>query len=504
MIQLRAAGWRYPGGSRVGPVDLEVRAGELVVLTGPTGCGKSTLLRLAAGLLQRHGAGVAEGEVRVGGRDPAGLVAAERVRALGFVAQDPEDQLVGTGVTAEVAFALHAAGTPTEEVGPRVEAALARVGLAGHGGGDPAQFSGGMRQRLVIAAALAAGARALLLDEPLAQLDPQGAAEVVRVVRGLAAEGVAVLMVEHRLEHVWDHAHRLVLMDEGRVVADPLLDIAALRPLRLRPPARVDLDARLGGGPWRRRPEAPRPVPPVAAGAAVLDLAEVDLVRRDDWRLRVAAFRVGRGERVALVGANGSGKSTLLQVAAGQLPAGRRRAGRVVDVPQDPDLALFCPTVREELAYGPREAGQDPDPMVRRWARALAVDELLDRPPQALSRGQRLRVAVAAAGACGPHLLVLDEPTSGQDLGQVDRMFAGLEAELGDAALLYACHDLDVVLRHATRVVALADGRIVADGPPRDVLPRAGLPLPDLARLCLELDLPHAPTEAVAAWLERR
>lgn len=506
MIRLRHLGYRYPGGARVGPVDLHVDAGELVLLTGPTGCGKSTVLRLCAGLVQRHGHGEVSGEARVAGLDPATLLADARVRTVGFVGQDPDDQVVTGSVRAEVAFAVENAGWTVPAIEEATGRALRRVGLEALADRRPEALSGGQRQRLVVAAATVAGARVLLLDEPLAQLDPEGAAGLVAVLQRLREEGVAILLAEHRLEAVMPIADRVVLMDRGRVVADPARELGALRALGLRPPPMEALAERVGPGPWRRTREVPAPTRP-APGATLLRATGL----RYAWpggeeALRGVDLTVRAGERVAVVGPNGAGKSTLLQLLARRLRPGAGRvegvdAAAVVDVPQNPDLALFAATVAEELAYGPRERRlPDPPARVAAAAAALSVADLLERPPQALSRGQRLRVAVAAALACGGRVLVLDEPTSGQDGDQVDRMLRALAGALADGALVFASHDLDVVLRHATRVVALREGRVVADGDPLPTLAALG-PLPPLAALCAELGVPYGTADEVAAWV---
>lgn len=513
MITLDAVTYTYPGGTRVGPVDLRVAAGEFVLLTGPTGCGKSTALRLAAGLLQRHGQGAITGAVRVGGHDPAALVAAARVATLGFVGQDPDDTVIGATCLAEVAFALESAGHDGPTVDARARAWLDRVGLVGLADRDPWALSGGQRQRLAIGAALAAGARALLLDEPLSQLDPDGAAEVLSLLRGLAGEGVAVLLVEHRLEQAWPVADRTVLMAEGRLVSDPVPDADALLPYGLRGPALDTLRRRAGPGPWRVRGTPPSPVAHLL-GAPVFTSSDLTFAWPDTSPcINDVSLTVQAGERVALVGGNGAGKSTLVGLVSGRL---RPRTGRVarapgghVEVPQNPDLSLFCATVAEELAYGPREARLGPAEVRARVdaaADALSVADLLDRPPQALSRGQRLRVAVAAALACRPRLLLLDEPTSGQDRDQVDRMLDAVAGSLADGALVFASHDLDVVLRHATRVVVLDGGRVVGDGPPLPTLAaaaQAGLPLrlPPLAEVCRSLGIGWHDVDALAAVL---
>jgi energy-coupling factor transporter ATP-binding protein EcfA2/energy-coupling factor transporter transmembrane protein EcfT len=429
MLTLRGAFYRYPGGTRVGPVDLDVAPGELVVLTGPTGCGKSTVLRLAAGLAARHGRGERGGVVRIGEADPGELPPAARVSLVGLVAQDPQDQVVTGTLGDEIAFAPESAGWAPDRIDAAVVRGLADAGFPGEAWRPTRALSGGQRQKLVVAAALAAGARVLLLDEPLAHLDPIAARELVARLAALRDQGVAILVVEHRLEALQGVADRVVRMGEPAGAEAPRAATAA------RPTGTVVLEARGLAWAWEGRPA----------------LRGVDLTLRD-------------GERVALLGANGSGKSTLLSALAGRIAAGDVRAGRVVDVPQDPDLALFSATVREELAVGPSEAGRDPSDVVLRAARALSVDDLLDRAPQSLSRGQRLRTAVAAAVATEPDVLILDEPTSGQDREQVEKMMLALQDR--DGALIFATHDVDLARRQATRVIVLEDGRVVYDGAP--------------------------------------
>ena len=417
MIELSGLGYRYPAGTAVSGVDLRVEAGEIVLLTGPTGCGKSTVLRLAAGLLQRHGHGVVQGTARIGGRDPGQMSPAERVQAVGFVGQEPGDQLVAGTLGDELAFGMESAGHAPAAMDARLPQLLEQVGLDLDLGRSTQALSGGQTQRLIVGAALAAGARALLLDEPIAQLDPQGALALLRRLRALADSGVAILLVEHRVATV-----------------EPFCD----RVVRL-PGAEVDLGAWTG---WETVP-----------GEALFSLQGLRhrYPGADDDALRGVDLELRRGERLALIGPNGSGKSTLLGRIRAHVPCQA--------VPQDPDLALFCDTVHQELAVGPRELGLEPG-LVARAADALSLTDLLDRPPQALSRGQRMRCAVAASLACAPDVLLLDEPTSGQDADQVERMMRALSVELADAGLVFATHDLGLVERHATRVVELRDGRV--------------------------------------------
>ncbi len=465
MLALDGLGYRYPGSAApaVRDVDLTVAPGELVLLTGPTGCGKSTVLRLAAGLLGRHGSGVVAGSVRVAGRDPKDVAPAERVRSVGFVAQNPSRQVITGTLADEVGFAMESAGFGRAAIEARVPELLADVGLAAYSPDrSPRALSGGELQRLMVAAARSAGAGLLVLDEPLAHLDPEGAATLTRRLREVADAGVAVLLVEHRLGPTLPVCDRVVVMDAGTTVAQfPAAspDAALLRRLGLRIPGQT----------------ATATAPPVDPGRLLLDARGLEFTwpGADALALRDVSVSVRAGEQIAILGPNGSGKSTLLGALLGGRSTSVAKHGRGVRVPQDPDLALFSASVRAELEYGPREARRpDVGAVADRAAAALSVEALADRAPQALSRGQRLRVAVAAALACEPDVLALDEPTSGQDHDQVERMMTALPSP--DRALLFATHDEDLARRHATRVWRLDGGRLVLDRPAGDAFGEAG------------------------------
>lgn len=426
LIHLIQARYIFPSGGAVGPIDLHVNAGELVVLAGPTGSGKSTVARMVVGLTQRHGHGQVSGEVRVAGRDPGSLSGAERVQTTGFVGQEVDDCVLAGTCAGEVAFALESAGLGADAVGP----ALARVGLRGFEERDPLGISGGERQRLVIAAALAARPRVLVLDEPLSQLDPAGAEEIVGLLRAIADEGVAVLLVEHRL-NLLGRADRIVRLGAG---ADDVFHVER--------------------GPQR------------AVGASVVALRGLGYAHPGicGRGIHGVSLAVQSGERVAVVGGNGAGKSTLLGLISGRLkPASGAvvHSGRVVEVPQNADLVLFAATAVEEVRYGPVEYG------VAVNAPALLTDfglaGLDHRAPQALSRGQRLRLAVVASLAAEPDVLVLDEAGSGQDVANLGRLFAAVGQRA--KTTVFSSHDPALVAAWATRVVWLEGGCVVEDRP---------------------------------------
>ena len=472
MLQMTAAGYRFP--SCVEPsvlgVDLCVGPGEFVLLTGPTGSGKSTLLRLAGGLLQRHGSGEVLGSVRLGGDDPAVLRPAERCVRVGFVNQSPRRQVVTGRVGDEVAFALESAGWEPERARSRVLEMLELVGLPLDLERSTDALSGGETQRLMVAAALAGGASLLLLDEPLAHLDPRGARDLVSLLARLADGGVAVVVVEHRLPQLLNVVSRVVVMDQGQVVSDrpsQELDYALIRRLGLRLPKELAVEDFVDG-------EAQDGA---ESGQSSLVLASFDGVSfryPGGSTLALSEIRasVRSGDRIAILGENGAGKSTLLGCLSGaHRVASVSVPGRCVRVPQDPDLALFCETVRAELSYGPSEArstGAAAAALVDTAASAMSIVDLLSAAPHSLSRGQRLRVAVGAALSCRPDILLLDEPTAGQDHDQVERMMAALRSEAGPGALLFATHDIDLALRHATRIWVLDGGLLVVDDVPRE------------------------------------
>ena len=469
MLILRQAGYRYPSSTQTALQDFNATfsPGQLTIISGPTGCGKSTLLRMCAGLLQRHGTGELLGSVEIDGKKPGGLGPADRIQHIGFVSQLPGDQLVAGTVSDEIAFALESAQWTPDAMEQRIPEVLDQVGLAIPLEHPSDALSGGQQQRLVIAAAIAGGAQTLILDEPLAQLDPAGAQQVMTVLRSLADNGTCIIMVEHRLGACLDLADRLLLMANGLFSSEtPAKDIDRdeLRRSGFDLPSEHQMDTDLRS----IQPDTPSKT----TGRPLLEAQNLRYCYPGHSvstpALDRASIQLFRGERVALLGANGAGKSTLLKSLCGTIDAGPIQCiGHVIDVPQDPDLALFCATVRDELGYGPmdhRMSQPEIDKRISECAEALSIADLLERPPQALSRGQRLRVAVAASLACHPDVLILDEPTAGQDREQVERMMTGLRSTMANGALLFATHDLSLARKHATRILVMEHGQILEKG----------------------------------------
>lgn len=473
MLRAVEMSYQYPSADtpNLDGVSLEAKGGQLVVLAGPTGSGKSTLLRMLAGLTQRHGQGRHRGEVSLDGLDIPSMSPAQRAQHLAFVSQSPEDQLVCQTVLDELCFGLENAGAPVETIEQTASDWLTKVGLSCSPSHRTAAMSGGEQQRLVVGSAMAAGARLVLLDEPLAQLDPQGAAELVTLMGQLASDGCTVIVAEHRLPMLWDVADRLMVMQNGRLVSDTPVNTAplsVLRSLGLAIPPLLDFHAARNGRPASFRPvtstsgTTPQPGP-----AFTIEPARVVYEGAAQPALETAELQVSPGERVAILGPNGSGKSTLLRHIRDS--TGRRS----VMVPQNADLTLFNPTVRDEIAFGPRERGigtADVLARVHRTSGALGLEPLLDRAPHGLSMGQRVRLAVASALSCGADLLILDEPTSGQDAGQLQDMMAALSADVGHDTLIFSTHDVRMALLHSTRVILMEQGSISFDGRPESAM----------------------------------
>ncbi len=476
---LAAEAWSWTPAGRDAPVldgvDLRVRPGERVLLLGASGSGKSTLLQAWAGVLGGDDEGVQAGALTVDGVEPG----AARGR-VGLLLQDPDAQLVLARAGDDVAFGPENLGVPAEEIARRVPAALAAVGLGGlaldH---DTSRLSGGQKQRLALAGVMAMHPGALLLDEPTAQLDPEGVREVAGAVAALVADrSMTLLVVEHRVD-VWAPlVDRVVVLEGGRVVADgPTGEVLEAQG--------AALAARGVWVPGRA------PAHPVAASTPAGDalLTARDLAVRPAGGAVVARgidLEVRAGEVVALTGPNGAGKSTLLLTLAGLLPAaegsvvatipddaaGEQPTGsdpaawrsaelvaRIGVVFQNPEHQFVAPTVREELAVGPVALGREPQRV------ADDVDALLDplrlrhlapASPFTLSGGEQRRLSVATALATAPPVLLLDEPSFGQD----SRTWAELAALLaahrdGGGAVVMATHDRALITALGAREVRL-------------------------------------------------
>jgi energy-coupling factor transport system ATP-binding protein len=527
--------YTYPGREEptLKGVDIAVGKGEFVLLTGPTGCGKSTLLKAINGLIPHVFDGRMAGRVFVDGVDTMESTMAALSQKVGLVFQNPDDQIFSTMVMDEAAFGPENLGLPRDVIRRRVHEALRLVGLGDLLHRSTHKLSGGQKQRLAIASVLVMKPKALLLDEPFAQLDPRGTREVLEVVRRLNREGMTIVLVEHRVHEVVDAATRMIVMADGEVVQDGsprkvFEKPDAARALGLRVPDSVAFSwamgfkevalnleevkdrlrshvkgAEAGWGPptWEDGRDAPdRSARPLAgiravaegesAPALVAEGVSFRYEKKSDPSLTDVNITIRSGEVVALMGNNGSGKSTLLLHFAGLLRPetgcvtvmGRdtrkvkpwKLAGMVGIVFQNPTLMLFNDTVREEMEFGPKALHVAGDAVTERVEDLVRLMGLAGRErdnPLALSGGQRLRVALASILSMQPQVVLFDEPTSGQDKANSDNLLQSLSGlARSGATVLFSTHDVDAAIRHSDRLVIMNRGRIVADGPPREVV----------------------------------
>ncbi|MFD3491199.1 ABC transporter ATP-binding protein [Streptomyces sp. NPDC058690] len=528
-------------------VDLTVPEGELVLLVGPSGVGKSTLLGAVSGLVPHFTGGTLRGRVVVDGRDTRTHKPRELADLVGTVGQDPLSHFVTDTVEDELAYGMESLGLAPDVMRRRVEETLDLLGLAGLRDRPIATLSGGQQQRVAIGSVLTPHPKVLVLDEPTSALDPAAAEEVLAVLQRLVHDlGTTVLMAEHRLERVVQYADQVVLLPSPGAapvmgapadimavspVHPPVVALGRLAgweplPLSVRDARRraTDLRERLASteppSPAPSAPAAPAPLPPAAPvrrglfgrlrTPAPRSAAEgvVEATTRVEGlgvrRGRVEALRrvtlsVAPGETVALMGRNGAGKSTLLAALVGLvgpttgtvLVGGRAphrshprdMVRRVGLVPQEPRDLLYADTVAAECAAADADAGA-----AAGSCRALVSELLPDVPddthPRDLSEGQRLALALAIVLTARPPLLLLDEPTRGLDYAAKARLVRVLRDLAAEGhAIVLATHDVELAAELAHRVVILADGEVVADGPTRQVVVSSPAFAPQTAKI---------------------
>ena len=548
-VTVRDLGCTYAGATRPGLDGLtcELPAGGLAVVMGATGAGKSTLARCLTRLVPCFLPADLRGEIRLLGQPIDGARVGALAGTIGMVFQDFEAQLFSTDVTQEIVFGLEHTGVAPVSIPERVAGALSAVGLSGFEGRDPTTLSGGEKQRLAIAGLLALRPPIMVLDEPTTDLDPTGRAEVFDVLGRLRAEGLSLVVIEHDTAAAVD-ADLLVLLRDGRIAASGpppklLADVDACLAAGVRPPDICRVFAALGltepplevasaAGRLRARGLVPAPVEPApapAAGPAIIEIRGLGH-RYPDGRRALAdvSLTIGRREFIALVGPNGSGKTTLAKHLNGLLAPTEGRvmleghdvadlpletlAQRVGYVFQDPDHQLFAASVAEEVAFGPRNVGLPAAEVEARVAEALAAVELHERDadPFLLDKGARQRLAVAAILALRPDVLVLDEPTTGLDFREQERMLDLLDRlHAAGRTVIIITHTPWVIAEHARRVVLLKGGRVRYDGPLRpffaddELAAEAAFRPPEVTRLGRLLGCTPLSVAELVAWIGR-
>ncbi len=551
-LEIERLGYRYPGSDRdvLHEVSLSVGAGELIVLAGRSASGKTTLLRAACGLVPHFHGGEVSGRIAVAGLETREAGPGDLAGAVGYVAQDPETQVVSTTVRAEIELPLELRGDSAATRARAVEEVGLALAIPHLLSRATDTLAGGELQRVALAAALVTRPQLVLLDEPTSQLDPVAGDELIWLLRRLNEEwGVSIVLAEHRLERCLAAADRVVAMESGSIAFDGapsdflawaiehdpalatpgahLFSLAGIEPLPIGVKSAREILAAVEGGeaaahPYLTRhsreerlpPTASRPArsaakrsdgaaPPPAAALEARDLW-VELDRGDELHdvLRGIELRVNRGERVALMGRNGAGKSTFLRTAAGLIEPVHGRiqvAGGIALLGQSPDDYLVRERVAEEL----------PGIEGRTALAAVGLEHTADADPRDLSGGerQRLSLAITLAGRSDggevPGLVALDEPTRGMDRARKDELaeLIGRLAERG-AAVMVATHDVEFAATFAERVVLLGDGIVIADADASEVLSGGWYFATEVARILGRPGVvtPQAGAELIGGW----
>jgi len=539
-IEFKNVSFRYAGSEAYAlqEVNLAIRPGEIVLVTGPAGSGKTTLCSCINGLVPHYHEGELSGEVLVRGYNVQRARIGGLASLVGMVFQDPESQLVTDSVVDEVAFGPENLGVPREEINRRVAEALSATRLDGYEERDPHSLSGGEQQACVIASIYAMQPEIYVMDEPLANLDPAGRARVLKVLVEVARQrGKTLLLVEHSLEDVLPLVERVIVLDRGRIVRDgtvqEVMQAGDIPQVFTRPPV-VRLAERLSLQPLPLTPEAfyqaicsryplqSIPVPQMPAhektlGPPVIELREVSYsYDREQDALRDVNLTIHEGELVAILGRNGSGKTTLVRHIIGLLQPDRGRVTvlgmDVATTPthrlaqevgfcfQNPNHQLVSFKVRDEMTFGLKAHNVDPAGYEQAVREALAFVDLLDYLEAEvfdLGKGQKQRLALASVLTLKPRILIIDEPTTGQDPRMAAEIF-GIIRRLNEngTTVLMITHNMEYAARLASRAVVMQRGRVVYDGPPEalladvDLMRANSLELPATTRLARLME-PH-------------
>lgn len=549
-LDVVSVSYRYPKADSdvLRGIDLSFAAGGFTVVMGQTGAGKSTLLMALNGVIPHLKEGTMAGEVVLDGTSLRDFRVQTITEYVGLVLQDPESQILGRTVAEDVAFGPRNYLVPRDEIRRRVSDCLAHVQLTGFDDRETAQLSGGQKQRLAIAGILALQPQVLCLDEPTSELDPQGREEIYSTVDRLRRDGEAtIIAVEHASADVVHRADRLVVLHDGQVswegapadffrdlelvnanlvkplplavIGDALVQAGLIErdqiPLELT--AAAELVEKLAHGRTLPAPAAAQPLPEDAEEPVIVLRDLVHTYPGGHRGLSGVNLTINAGEYVALIGRNGAGKTTLakhlnriLQPTSGSVEINGvdaatlqpwELARHVGYVFQNPDHQIFCATVAEEVAYGLKTAGLPQAEIDQRLEEVLGftgLSEVREEHPFSLGKGERQRIAVASILALRPKILVVDEPTTGQDWAGVQTMMTMIDQLNAEGTtIVMVTHDIDVVAHHARRVIVISDGQVAADGPTAEVLAQtdalagAAVTTTDTVALCRRL-WPHS------------
>ena len=524
MISIENFTYYYPD-SKIPALDninLNIQSGDFVLLLGASGCGKSTLVQCLNGIIPKVAGGEVEGKILINGKDISQQKVHQISSNVGVVFQDPNAQIFGLTVEDDVAFGPENLGVEKNEIEDRIKESLKIVEIEKLRKRFTFSLSGGEKQRTAIAGNLAMQPRILVLDEPTSDLDPKGTMEVLETIKQLNKNtGITIVLIEHKIDEVIGLANRTIVMDKGKIILDGdtcdvftnnldvLKQIGIYSPKLIRlskmlnvKPSYKEIVSRLSSINERCGEDGncidisdDAPSEKVSQIQFVPHLEFDDMwfgYKNGDPTLKGINLSINKGEFVALIGANGSGKTTMLKCLIGLIRPDKGRilldkkdirntgvaelAGIVGYLFQNPDYQLFADTVHEEVAFGLKNrllSSSDIELRVNEALEMMELTEFRERHPHSLSRGQRQRLAVASILAMEPEILVLDEPTTGQDWGHLT-LFMEQIKKLNDEGktIILITHDMGLVAKYADRTIIMQDGKIRMDASTRDVFSR--------------------------------
>lgn len=544
MLNIKNVSYCYTGRNipTLKNISLNINKQEMILIAGRTGCGKSTLIKVINGLLLGRGGGKFSGEVTSKGFNILTLTPEEMGLLVGTVYQSPDDQLFAMTVEDEVGFVLENHGVASEIIKEEVKQTLNRVGLTGFEKRSIHALSGGQRQRLALASVLINKPQILILDEPVSQMNPVGVKEFLELLKELnEVDGITIIVVEHRVHELAKYFPRLVMMYEGKIIYDGDINAAWSKvgdeiKYGLREPQNVKLCRSLALSALTGKTS--EVINLIKSECYIEDIKINSALAKHQNKVILEAqgiaysypgaksntlndinFTLYQGETLVLMGYNGAGKSTMLNLIAGltEPTAGKLKllGGNVRDnahklgfLRQDPDLMLLADTVTREIHWHNKNFAADKmiDIMKR-----LDLTDKAEEFPLALSKGQRLRVVLAALLARQPKLLLLDEPTTGQDQQSLLDIKNIIRAYITNGGtVLFCTHDVELAAEIADRVFLMSEGKLLAEGTPhevlgnRDLLLAGGLSLPPMLKISEGLNIAQCVTvEEVARHVHK-